>query len=79
MGEVRQDKNEGDRWIQHYCSSHQILLVGEGDFSFAASLARKFGDAVNMIATSLDSKGISCTLALVQLSVPHGLFMDRIK
>ncbi|KAB1204485.1 hypothetical protein CJ030_MR8G028119 [Morella rubra] len=56
MGEVRQDKNEGDRWIQHYCSSHQILLVGEGDFSFAASLARKFGDAVNMIATSLDSK-----------------------
>ncbi|KAA3486950.1 methyltransferase small domain protein [Gossypium australe] len=45
------------RWIRHYCSSQRMLLVGEGDFSFSASLARAFGSAANMIATSLDSRG----------------------
>lgn len=44
----------GERWIKHYSSSNKILLVGEGDFSFAACLARVFGSAVNMVATSLD-------------------------
>ncbi|KAG4111951.1 hypothetical protein ERO13_D13G133500v2 [Gossypium hirsutum] len=44
------------RWIRHYCSSQRMLLVGEGDFSFSASLARAFGSATNMIATSLDSR-----------------------
>ncbi|KAM7504344.1 hypothetical protein LguiB_003248 [Lonicera macranthoides] len=44
----------GERRIRHYSSSHKILLVGEGDFSFAACLARVFGSAVNMVATSLD-------------------------
>ncbi|KAF5206973.1 Heavy metal-associated isoprenylated plant protein, partial [Thalictrum thalictroides] len=42
-------------WIKHYCSSHRILLVGEGDFSFSACLAKAFGSASNMVATSLDS------------------------
>ncbi|XP_022877730.1 uncharacterized protein LOC111395806 [Olea europaea var. sylvestris] len=43
------------KWIKHYNSYHGILLVGEGDFSFSASLAVAFGSASNMIATSLDS------------------------
>ncbi|XP_022717875.1 uncharacterized protein At4g26485-like [Durio zibethinus] len=46
-----------ERWIRHYCSFHKILLVGEGDFSFSASLAKAFGSATNMVATSLDSRG----------------------
>ncbi|KAG9144132.1 hypothetical protein Leryth_013780 [Lithospermum erythrorhizon] len=40
----------------HYCSSHKILLVGEGDFSFSVCLAKAFGSAQNMVATSLDSE-----------------------
>ncbi|XP_012849416.1 PREDICTED: uncharacterized protein At4g26485-like [Erythranthe guttata] len=40
----------------NYSSSHRILLVGEGDFSFSACLAVAFGSASNMIATSLDSQ-----------------------
>ena len=48
-----------EKWIEHYSSSHKILLVGEGDFSFAVCLAKAFGTAENMIATSSDSKGIS--------------------
>ncbi|XXG72524.1 hypothetical protein AAC387_Pa07g1595 [Persea americana] len=42
--------------IMHYSISDRILLVGEGDFSFSASLARAFGSAHNMVATSLDSR-----------------------
>ncbi|KAL6567678.1 hypothetical protein OROGR_001346 [Orobanche gracilis] len=48
--------DEGIRWIKHYNCRHRILLVGEGDFSFSACLARAFGSASSMIATSLDSK-----------------------
>ncbi|KAL0306210.1 UNVERIFIED_CONTAM: hypothetical protein Sradi_6038300 [Sesamum radiatum] len=44
-----------EKWIKHYSSGHEILLVGEGDFSFAACLATAFGSASNMVATSLDS------------------------
>ncbi|KAG8376838.1 hypothetical protein BUALT_Bualt09G0105500 [Buddleja alternifolia] len=47
-----------ERWIKDYCSLHRILLVGEGDFSFSSSLAKAFGCASTMAATSLDSKGI---------------------
>ena len=50
--------NKGEKWIKHYSSSHKILLVGEGNFSFAACLGRAFGSAANMVATSLDSKGL---------------------
>ncbi|KAK9673769.1 hypothetical protein RND81_12G188200 [Saponaria officinalis] len=39
-----------------YMSKQTILLVGEGDFSFSASLAVAFGCASNMIATSLNSQ-----------------------
>jgi 25S rRNA (uracil2634-N3)-methyltransferase len=46
-----------ERWIQHYSSSQKILLVGEGDFSFSACLARAFGSATNMVATSPHSEG----------------------
>ncbi|XP_042475303.1 uncharacterized protein LOC122057315 [Macadamia integrifolia] len=45
-----------ERRIKHYFSSHKILLVGEGDFSFSACLANVFGSANNMVATSLNSK-----------------------
>lgn len=51
------DDGAPERWVRHYCSSHKILLVGEGDFSFSASLAMAFGSATNMVATSLDSRG----------------------
>ncbi|XP_022976039.1 uncharacterized protein At4g26485 isoform X2 [Cucurbita maxima] len=44
------------KWITHYSSSHDILLVGEGNFSFSACLASAFGTATNMVATSLDSE-----------------------
>ncbi|KAG8385980.1 hypothetical protein BUALT_Bualt03G0101500 [Buddleja alternifolia] len=44
------------RSIKHYSSSHRILLVGEGDFSFSTCLATAFVWASNMIATSLDSQ-----------------------
>ncbi|KAI8553068.1 hypothetical protein RHMOL_Rhmol06G0316300 [Rhododendron molle] len=48
------DKEE--KSIKHYSSNQKILLVGEGDFSFATCLATAFGSAENMVATSLDSK-----------------------
>lgn len=44
--------------ITHYNSSQKILLVGEGDFSFSLCLAKAFGSARNMVATSLDDRGM---------------------
>lgn len=46
-----------ERRLGPYTSSQRILLVGEGDFSFSASLAKAFSSATNIIATSLDSHG----------------------
>lgn len=60
----RIDSQMEGRWIKHYSSCHKILLVGEGDFSFALSLARAFFNASNMVATSLDSKGKQLNLLL---------------
>ena len=31
-------EDEKERWLKHYSSHQKILLVGEGDFSFAACL-----------------------------------------
>lgn len=41
-----------------YHSNKRTLLVGEGDFSFASSLATQYGVANNIVATSLDSRGM---------------------
>lgn len=38
-------------------SNKQILVVGEGNFSFSLSLAKAFGSATNITATSLDIRG----------------------
>ncbi|XP_027357366.1 uncharacterized protein At4g26485-like [Abrus precatorius] len=60
-----------EKRITHYLSSHKILLVGEGDFSFSLCLANAFGTAGNMIATSLDSRvslGIKYARALSNLT-----------
>ncbi|XP_043720393.1 uncharacterized protein At4g26485-like [Telopea speciosissima] len=45
-----------EKRIKHYYSSHKMLLVGEGDFSFSACLAKVFDSAANMVATSLNSE-----------------------
>jgi hypothetical protein len=44
-----------------YYSNQQILLIGEGDFSFSSSLATQFCVANNIVATSLDSEGMILT------------------
>ncbi|KAE7995187.1 hypothetical protein FH972_000014 [Carpinus fangiana] len=47
---------ETEKWMKHYSSKQRILLVGEGDLSFSICLARAFGSARNMVATSLDTQ-----------------------
>lgn len=52
-----QESAKAEKWKNHYSSNHRILLVGDGDFSFSLCLARAFGSAHNLVATSLDSYG----------------------
>ncbi|KAL0853232.1 hypothetical protein Bca101_058384 [Brassica carinata] len=52
---IRDHGDDEEVWITHYSSNHQILLVGEGDFSFSCSLATRFRSASNICASSLDS------------------------
>ncbi|XP_052178335.1 uncharacterized protein At4g26485-like [Diospyros lotus] len=54
---VRDFESEPELWMKQYSSRQKILLVGEGDFSFSASLAAAFGSATNIVSTSLDSEG----------------------
>ncbi|KAL9671537.1 hypothetical protein QQ045_009106 [Rhodiola kirilowii] len=48
------EESESEIWIGPYSSFHRILLVGDGDFSFALSLAKSFRSAINIVATSID-------------------------
>ncbi|KAH7533541.1 hypothetical protein FEM48_Zijuj04G0141900 [Ziziphus jujuba var. spinosa] len=68
------DNNMEEKWIKHYSSWQKMLLVGEGNFSFSSCLARAFGSATNMVATSFDDKvtllrryGINCASYLEDL------------
>ena len=42
-----------------YSRAHPTLLLGEGDFSFAASLALVWGDAHQLTATAYDSEDVA--------------------
>lgn len=57
-------------WVNHYSNFQRILLVGEGDFSFSACLARGFGSGANMVATSFDSEG-----TIIILQIDQHLFL----
>ena len=46
---------ETDTALASYSPEQRILLVGEGDFSFAASLAELLGSAHNLTASALDT------------------------
>ncbi|KAJ3156770.1 hypothetical protein HDU86_003536 [Geranomyces michiganensis] len=43
------------RKLDHYHRAHRILLLGEGDFSFALALAAGLASGANIVATSFDS------------------------
>ena len=67
MGKERENK-EREKWVNKYSPNHQLLLVGEGDFSFSSSLAKSFGSAFNILATSFDTYG-NVTLFFVYVIV----------
>ena len=47
------DDNTEEKWIKHYSSTQKMLLVGDGDFSFAVCLAKAFGSATNIVVADL--------------------------
>ncbi|XP_050208758.1 uncharacterized protein At4g26485-like [Mercurialis annua] len=51
-----EEEEEPEKWRKHYSSKQRLLLIGDGDFSFSLCLARAFGSAHNMVATTLDSE-----------------------
>ncbi|KAL6201841.1 hypothetical protein ACLB2K_025553 [Fragaria x ananassa] len=70
MGEAIAD-TEQEKRVVHYSSKQKILLVGEGNFSFASCLAKGFGSAKNMVAASLDSR--ESVLAKYSNAAPRNL------
>ncbi|KAL6196804.1 hypothetical protein ACLB2K_032417 [Fragaria x ananassa] len=70
MGEAIADTKQEKR-VVHYSSKQKILLVGEGNFSFASCLAKGFGSAKNMVATSLESR--ESVLAKYSNAAPRNL------
>ncbi|CAN6196355.1 unnamed protein product [Urochloa humidicola] len=84
------DGGEGEKFLGHYSSTQSILLVGEGDFSFALALATAFGSGANLVATSLDTnealrkkyyRAESNIMSLKSLgaTVLHGIDVKRMK
>ncbi|XP_027063705.1 uncharacterized protein At4g26485 [Coffea arabica] len=55
MADGGAEEEQVEKWVKYYSSFHEILLVGEGDFSFSLCLAKSFGSASNIVASSLDS------------------------
>ena len=74
--EEEEEEEQEEKWVKNYSSNHQILLVGEGDFSFSLSLAHTFGSASNILASSLDPYGMcSCCMNLCLCTCSRCSFM----
>lgn len=63
-----EDEEEPEKWKKDYSSRHRVLFVGEGDFSFSLCLARAFGSARNMVATTIDTQGYWLPIGFIILT-----------